>query len=76
VRIDNALINQTLQSASSYRVPFNSYTGLQFFADVAADGFYRVLVAEHTGDTRGQQWYTELVCLTLNSVTQKVVSNG
>lgn len=30
------------------------------------DGFYRVLVAEHEGDTRGQEWYTNLVCLTVN----------
>lgn len=34
------------------------------YAAKAVDGFYRVLVAEHEGDTRGEPWYTHLVCVT------------
>jgi hypothetical protein len=30
---------------------------------IAEDGMYRVLVAEHTGDTRGLPWYTDVVCI-------------
>jgi hypothetical protein len=30
---------------------------------VDADGYYVVYVAEHTGDTRGNEWYTDMVCL-------------
>ncbi len=30
---------------------------------LSADGTYYVLVMEHTGDTRGVEWYTSLVCL-------------
>lgn len=36
-----------------------------FLPSVADDGFYRVIVAEHEGDSRGQPWYTNLICLTL-----------
>lgn len=27
------------------------------------DGFYKVLVAEHVGDTRGRDWYTDIIAL-------------
>lgn len=30
---------------------------------VAADGFYKALLVEHNGDTRGPNWYTEIVCV-------------
>ena len=33
------------------------------------DGFYRILVIEHEGDTRGQAWYSNLTCLNINSGT-------
>lgn len=31
--------------------------------DRGGDGLYRILVCEHRGDTRGLQWYSDLVCL-------------
>ena len=30
---------------------------------IAADGFYKALLVEHNGDTRGPNWYTEIVCV-------------
>jgi hypothetical protein len=42
---------------------FPSYTSQYYPATVTNDGFYRVMVAEHVGDTRGNDWYTELTCL-------------
>ncbi len=36
-------------------------------ADIAADGFYRLLVVEHSGDTRGNDWYSDLVCLDIDA---------
>jgi len=36
-------------------------------ATTTNDGFYRVLVVEHHGDTRGQDWYTELTCISLTA---------
>jgi hypothetical protein len=38
----------------------------QFAATTTAAGFYRVLVAEHQGDARGQNWYTDLMCLAVD----------
>lgn len=30
---------------------------------LAADGIYKALLVEHNGDTRGPNWYTEIVCV-------------
>lgn len=30
--------------------------------NIAADGLYKVVVVEHHGDSRGNPWYTEVVC--------------
>lgn len=32
-----------------------------------ADGLYYVMVANHTGDTRGNEWYTDLICLAVDA---------
>jgi len=76
VRIDNASINQTVNAdqAVDVKIPYNQWTGAQFLADTTADGLYRVLIAEHEGDSRGQPWYTNLTALAINSATQKVVA--
>jgi hypothetical protein len=34
---------------------------------VTWDGFYRVYVSEFEGDTRGQPWYSNLICLAIDS---------
>ena len=77
VQIDNRSINLTLnQSPSQAPVPFNQWTGIQNLASVTADGIYRVYVAEHKGDTRGQEWYTDLTCLAVNPSTDRVAEYG
>lgn len=78
VKIDNASVNETRQAPAFSlpvgQVPFDRYAGVQMFADVAADGLYRVYVAEHRGDNRGTEWYTDLVLLAVDSVTDKVLA--
>lgn len=32
-----------------------------------ADGLYYVMSADHSGDTRGNEWYTDLVCLAVDA---------
>lgn len=77
VKIDNASVNQTVQrDPNGALLAFNQYKGLQLLADVTADGIYRVFVAEHDGDTRGQSWYTDLVCLAVDQATKKVHPYG
>jgi len=36
-------------------------------ADVASDGLYRLLVVEHSGDTRGNDWYSDIVGLDIDA---------
>jgi hypothetical protein len=47
---------------------------------VTAAGFYRVMVAEFSGDTRGQEWYVDLICLAVDvsasNQTQSVAASG
>lgn len=38
------------------------------------DGTYYVLVAEHSGDTRGVDWYTSLICINMNITTNPINS--
>lgn len=80
VRINNKSINQTVaapgQEIPGGQLAYNQYAGFQRFATVASDGLYRVYVAEHVGNTRGTEWYTDLICLTVNPVTEKVKPYG
>lgn len=43
------------------------------------DGLYRLLLVEHTGDSRGAEWYSDLVCLGVDATqppAKKVKRNG
>lgn len=42
---------------------------LQFVAPLSADGTYTALVIEHSGDTRGNEWYTDVICWAIDSKT-------
>lgn len=46
---------------------FPTLSAIEFPASVTEDGVYRVIVAEHEGDSRGLQWYSHLTCLALDS---------
>jgi hypothetical protein len=75
VQINNSDINRNTLNKQM----FPSYTSQYYPATVTHDGFYRVLVAEHVGDTRGNDWYTELTCLAADissPVSSSVQSNG
>lgn len=61
VQIDNKAIAQ----ATPERFGLNFSRPPVPLATVTNDGFYRVLVVEHRGDTRRTDWYTELTCLSL-----------
>jgi hypothetical protein len=64
VQINNKDVNQLINSVYSIGpVQYNTNKVLQYAARVNPDGYYRIYVVEHIGDTRGQEWYTELTCL-------------
>ena len=54
-----------------------AFSAINWFPKVTDDGFYRVLICEHVGDTRGNDWYSNLVCVGINEMSpQGLVSRG
>jgi hypothetical protein len=45
-------------------------------APLASNGIYYVLAMEHTGDTRGLEWYTKLICLYTSYLSVYVDQQG
>lgn len=43
-------------------------------APLSADGFYFVLVVDHSGDTRNVEWYSTMVCLNIDPTTNPINS--
>lgn len=62
IQVDNKNINTTTVKEPGYP----RFGDRPFFASTTADGFYRVVVAEHLGDTHGQDWYTDITGLALD----------
>lgn len=77
VQINNDLINQTLNAQKlvvpGLQLSYNQWAGVQNFANVTHDGVYRVYVCEHSGDTRGQEWYSDLICLRFDSTSKQTI---
>lgn len=60
VRIDNAsLATETIRKQLSVQTP-------QLVAGTDRDGSYKALLVEHSGDTRGQEWYTRMICVAVD----------
>ena len=83
VQIDNASITQFGFPAANSGIGHPGAGGAflsQFYpASTAADGLYRVLVVEHVGDTRSNDFYTELTCLVIDRsspTNQSVLPQG
>jgi hypothetical protein len=55
---------------------FPNYNSVYLPAQTTSDGTYRVLVLNHEGDTRGQAWYTDIVCLALENQSVAQVYPG
>ena len=46
---------------------FNLAQGAKTAGAGDGSGYYYVMVANHSGDTRGQPWYTDLTCLAVDA---------
>lgn len=57
VHIDNKSV---IEAAQPLNVQY-----VNTLPSIAEDGFYRVIFRDNIGDTRGQPWYTEMVCQAL-----------
>lgn len=67
------------QATKNVNVPSKNDPKEKKLADITADGFYRVLVCEYSGDTRANDWYSDLTCLSINSSvapSKSVKKNG
>lgn len=65
VQIDN-------RSIQKYRLPLNvtAQKDVDYLAQANKlndDGYYYIMVADHSGDTRGNNWYTDLICLAIDA---------
>lgn len=77
VKLDEASVNRISNTgANPAGIPYNQWAAPQFLANVTADGIYRAVVVEHRGDSRGQDWYTEVTGLAVNQSTNKVKPYG
>jgi hypothetical protein len=80
VKIDQSLIAQYASGAATNDVSkYNQgiIAGLapsqsQQLAVVNKQGNYRAYVVEHRGDTRGEEWYTDIICLSMDDKLQVI----
>lgn len=54
IKLDNASIQQAQLSVA--------YSATNYFPGLDADGNYKVYAISMRGDTRGQEWYSDLIC--------------
>lgn len=68
IKIDNASVAQLKIDLGNPKDPVNLAPPL------TADGVYYALVVEQTGDTRGVDWYSKLICCTVNPASNPINS--
>ncbi|AZG13856.1 phage protein [Cupriavidus pauculus] len=61
IQIDNASVQRYEYSLNVGQQAQNER--IQQQAKLQDDGFYYVMIAEHSGDTRGNEYYTDVICL-------------
>jgi hypothetical protein len=65
IKLDSSNVNQLrygLDGVNKETTIHNLYT-LQKVVNLSRDGHYYVLSINHSGDTRGNEWYSDLTCL-------------
>lgn len=63
---NNEILQLWQQNPDAAPVAFNTYGGVQSIAPLSQDGMYRAFAVEHDGDTRGSNWYSDIICLAVN----------
>jgi hypothetical protein len=66
VQIANSLIQQPAANLG--------YSALNVFPSLDADGFYKILWIDHTGDNRGTNWYSDFICISIDPSAQLPVA--
>ncbi len=65
IKLDNRSIQQYRYDLNVQSSAANEFT--KTTAKTNADGYYYVMLADHMGDTRGNEWYTDLLCLAVDA---------
>jgi len=65
IQLQSSNINQYRYGLDTLSTAQQKFT--QAVLSTAADGIYYVMRANHSGDTRGNDWYTDLVCLSVDA---------
>ncbi|KVP84554.1 hypothetical protein WJ95_20560 [Burkholderia ubonensis] len=77
VKIDNASIQRAEYSLTVSKNAVESNLNIQRYGRLNNDGVYKILVAEHEGDTRDTPWHTTLTCIDVDlSVSAGLVTKG
>jgi hypothetical protein len=67
VQLNNASIQKAEQSADTRFI--------NIYPTIDADGLYKVLYYEHSGDTRGNEWYTDIIGTSINQTADGGISS-
>jgi hypothetical protein len=68
IKIEDTTINQLRFGLSADKATqINNSNANAFLNTTNASGLYYVMVANHTGDSRGNDWYTDMVCLAVDA---------
>lgn len=76
IKLDNQQITNTTIRQQGF---FPKFGSLNYVANLNDNGVYKVLVVEHSGDTRGNEYYTHLTCLSVDATSSpnnSVARNG
>jgi hypothetical protein len=66
IQLNNKSINTLIEAdPQSAPISYNSYS-TYFLAPLSDDGRYRLFVVEHEGDTRGAEWYSNMIALDID----------
>jgi hypothetical protein len=69
------LDSQAQNSLTAAQNTFGTNIGPNTGSPSDQQGLFYVMVANHTGDTRGTPWYTDLVCLSVDATLANVPQN-
>lgn len=70
LKLDNASIQQYRYGVSLNDQAFNDIIHNQIVLD--SDGVYKVLISDHYGDSRGGEWYTDVICVSVDATVANV----
>lgn len=76
LQANNVSGRNIINQPSEFNFNYNGGGQANWLAATAADGFYKVLLCDHSGDTRGNEWYTTLICMALDATVTPMTAQN